>query len=554
MADLSKYIQAQKFSLAVGISTSDTSITLQSFNFPSGEAIASGDLSAINYATLEPGTTREEQVSFTGITTNADTTVTLTGVTRGLGFGSVDTYSEQSNLKVQHGAGSVLILSNTAAFYDTFVNKKNDEEITGTLTVPTPTLSGHAVTKAYADGLVTGGLSQDKVVVAGTAGESVSAGDLVYFDDTDNEWKKTDANTVSTIDNVLLGIAQGSGSDGVAITDGVLVKGVDETQTGMTVGVKLYASDTAGAIAESAGTNTKVIGFSYATTGLYFDPTFGELPSSGEKEAQAGGGDFGAPSASNKFVTEDYLDFKSTQQITYAYADSPATWTKDTGLVRIRVQAWGAGGSGACANLSFGGGGGGGGYAEHWFEASELGATETITIGAGGASVGPTLTAGNAGGVTTFGSLLTAYAGGRGYYSNTSSDTVGGGGSGPMGSGGSGSSNSADNAGSPGVPLSANGRSADSRDALYGGAGGLGGSAGGSAYYGGGGGGGSSQVNAGSGGTSIFGGAGGSGGHNNASGTDGAVPGGGGGSCELVSTAVSGAGGDGQVIVTEYYL
>lgn len=301
MADAAKYVQAQKFSLAVGISTTDTSITLQSFNFPDGTAIAAGDLGTTTFGTLEAGTSREEQISFTGITTNADTTVTLTGVTRGLGFGYADTYSEQADLKVQHGAGATFIISNTAAFYDTFVNKNNDEEIVGTLTVPAPTSGGHAATKDYVDAASSGSqLAYDRIVVAATAGESVASGNLVYFDDTDNEWKKTDATTATTVNEVLLGIAQGTGSDGGSITGGVLIRGLDSTQTGMTTGVKLYASDTAGAIAESAGTTEKIIGFSKSSTELYFDPYFGAFVTANEKDALAGDG--GTPSASNPYT------------------------------------------------------------------------------------------------------------------------------------------------------------------------------------------------------------------------------------------------------------
>lgn len=407
---LSKYIQAQRFSLAVGISTTDTSITLSSFDFPDGTAIASGDLGAINYGTLEPATTREEIISFTGITSNSDGTVTLTGVTRGLGFGAVDTYSEQSDLKVQHGAGATFIISNNPAFYDRFVNKFNNEEVTGTLTVPTPTASGHAATKAYVDATAIGGATIDNVIVAATAGESVAAGDLVYYDDTDNEWKKTDADTVTTIDNVLLGIAQGSGSNGVNISGGVLTFGVDANQTGLTVGVKLYASDTAGEISESAGTNEKIIGWSKSATEVYFDPYHGELPSSGEKAAMSGVNN--APSSTNQFVTTDDLSddtFKSPQVVTFT---SSGTWTKDAGLKYIVVEAVGAGGGGGrTGGDGVGPGGGGGGYARKLILASALGSSETVTIGTAGSGSSGSSDNATAGTDTTFGSHVTAGGG-----------------------------------------------------------------------------------------------------------------------------------------------
>lgn len=69
---------------------------------------------------------------------------------------------------------------------------------------------------------------------------------------------------------------------------------------------------------------------------------------------------------------------------TYVAADSPATWTKPTGLKYIHVRVQGAGGDGAKA------GGGGGAYAEKTIGAASLGATETVTIGAAGVGSGNT--------------------------------------------------------------------------------------------------------------------------------------------------------------------
>lgn len=93
----------------------------------------------------------------------------------------------------------------------------------------------------------------------------------------------------------------------------------------------------------------------------------------------------------------------------YVAADSPATWTKPTGLKYVVVECQGAGGSGG----TDGSGGGGGGYTKKVIAASSCGATETVTIGAG--SVGT--------GNTSFGSLLTAGNGGN--ASGTTAGTAG---------------------------------------------------------------------------------------------------------------------------------
>lgn len=121
---------------------------------------------------------------------------------------------------------------------------------------------------------------------------------------------------------------------------------------------------------------------------------------------------------------------------------SSGTWTKSSGDQFVMVEGWGAGGGGgsgrrgAAGSDRYGGGGGGGGaYVSRLFLASELGSSETVTIGAGGAG-GAARTAndtsgaaGTVGGNTSFGSVLVAYGGGGGSSGATSNaDPAGGGG------------------------------------------------------------------------------------------------------------------------------
>ena len=98
--------------------------------------------------------------------------------------------------------------------------------------------------------------------------------------------------------------------------------------------------------------------------------------------------------------------------------DSSTTWTKPTGLVFIELMLCGAGGGGASGSrrasgvASRGGSGGAsGGCILYYIEEANLGATETITIGAGGIA-GPVVltddtdgTNGGNGGTTTFGTV-----------------------------------------------------------------------------------------------------------------------------------------------------
>jgi len=288
-------------------------------------------------------------------------------------------------------------------------------------------------------------------------------------------------------------------------------------------------------------------------------------------------------------VVYDGTNFQMTSQIAqvatagaanFQTFTSSGTWTKPTGdnaPVAVYVQAWGGGGGGGTATRTSsnadGGGGGGGTYVTKWYNASDLGATESPTIGAGG-------TAGNAGGNTTFDDL-TAFGGGGG-ATVTDEEGGGGGGAGALAVGADGSGGSGGVGGGPGgetdtevgSPQSINnagfggGGGSDDQtagggnggDSGYGGGGGGGGNAtgassasvGGSTFFGGGGGGGG-NTGTGSrvGGTSLQGGNGGDGG--GGGGSNGAQPGGGGGGAGSTGgSETGGSGGAGKVIVISY--
>jgi len=260
------------------IGTTNTTINLVSFKEPvSNTPYTMAYInSSVVYGTLSPQTTRSEFISFTGITQNADGTAQLTGVSRGLsrtpqGNGC----TESATFAQKHGGQSVFILSDSPCLFAEYAVKNNDETITGSWTVPTPTASGNPTNKSYVDALVNGGtVSTDSVIVAATAGTTITSGQLVYFNRYEAEWGLADADTSSTTNGVMLGVAQGAGSDGSGINGGVLLKGLDTTNTGGTNGQVIYISGTAGATSTSAGTVERAVGIIKSNTSFYFDPVF----------------------------------------------------------------------------------------------------------------------------------------------------------------------------------------------------------------------------------------------------------------------------------------
>lgn len=204
-------------------------------------------------------------------------------------------------------------------------------------TIPlTPVATTDAASKSYVDLVGTGSATTNKVTVAGTAGETLAAGNLVYLKTTDSRWWLCDADTAATVNNVILGIVQGAGTAGGAVTGGVLIKGVDTNQTGLTANTVYYASNTAGGISSSVGTTEVTVGVALSTTSLIFEPRYNQMLTEDEQDALTG--DAGTPSASNRFITEQSsLISPSGAIIMWGAPTMPTGWLKCDGTAVSRT-------------------------------------------------------------------------------------------------------------------------------------------------------------------------------------------------------------------------
>lgn len=296
--------------LEEGSARSGTTLNIDPIITLDGRRVTMSDIGDIGFAKLSQGTPSEEIISFTGITDNT-TYYTLTGCTWGYNF--YDTTGSVTANQKRHVAGAKFSIATDYHFlYTQLVNVDDAQTVSGKKTFSTVPASTSAPiddndlgNKAYIDATATGSATSNRIVVAGNAGETVAAGNLLYLDVTDGEWKLCDADTASSVENIVLGIAQGAGTDGAAITDGILTYGLDSNQTGLTNNTKYYASNTAGALSSSAGTTEVTIGVSRSTTTLFFDPRYDQTITEDQQDALAGNN--GTPSSSNTFVTQTGL-------------------------------------------------------------------------------------------------------------------------------------------------------------------------------------------------------------------------------------------------------
>lgn len=250
-------------------------------------------------------------------------------------------------------------------------------------------------------------------------------------------------------------------------------------------------------------------------------------------QAKADAAESAAVVTANAYTDSELASFTAVASDIQTF-NASGTWTKPSGCTWVYVEAIGAGaGAENEPTDTYAYGGGGGAYADKLFLASSLGATETVTVGAGGAGgASGSNTFGSDGGDSTFGAHLTA-KGGKAFKTSPAQTCESGDGIPPLSTGLTGTRQIGGLGGAPG------GMGAGSASVTV---------HGGNAVKGGAGGGARNGVAVGTGGVSQYGGNGGNA-NNTAStkGGNGSQPGGGGGAS--ANDGGGGDGGDGRIVV-----
>jgi hypothetical protein len=357
-----RYASLPAIALKVDLDSAGTNIIIDNKLDSNGNTITT-DYFATDYIPATLINDSRKLWEFVLIDASTFSNIDTTGATlfkRGLNFYATGvTATDQTEVtanKLDWTAGETKLLlgTNPPYMYGTFTNKNNAEtieqvwvfkELPELDVYEAPTSDEQFAAKKYVDDIAAGGTASiNRLVPAAIAGETVAAGDPVYLDTTDGEWKLTDANTTSTIYGVILGIAQGAGTDGNTISGGVLLSGFDSNQSGFTQGDDIYISDTTGELTDTPGTNSRKVGIAYSATEIYFDPNYSLLLTPTQQSALAGNG--GTPSSTNTYVTQIGLQeaqevyaATSTGSDAYAITLSPAPTAYNAGMTfRVKLD------------------------------------------------------------------------------------------------------------------------------------------------------------------------------------------------------------------------
>lgn len=319
---LGKVIANFEVQLSTKLAIGGTTATLSSVLDKAGNTIPNGRY----FLTIDPDNSKKEHFSCTVTGTSVTALKTL----------NLTTTAETSGALREHKVGAKVIITDFAVLAKVQQILDGVETLNASAplyydAVPTLTAPEQLATVQYVLDVATGGsvVFDTQTLSAQVAGETVAIADIVYLKESDQRWYKATASTVATFSQVQLGVARTAGN--VSDTIQVSILGPVSVFSGLTAGSKYYLSDTAGAVSTTPGTYKVFIGTALTTSTILVNKGIYDLPTSSEKDALAGGGAFGTPSSTNKFLTQEFnlinlLGDGSDGDVTIS---SPTTLTRD---------------------------------------------------------------------------------------------------------------------------------------------------------------------------------------------------------------------------------
>lgn len=420
-----------------GVTSSATSITLTSLTLPqNGYKIADGDLSDTFYLTLEPGNrSRQEIVSCTTVTQNANNTATLSGCVRGLS--PVSPYTASSSLQFSHAGGAQVVFSDPPQLFNKYTAKDNDETITGTWTFDTfPITPSNGTSSETVAGVVelatgaeaaastrtgaTGARLALSTAIATSTWNSATAGNVIPV--TDSVTKKINANFIAT--STLGANFTLSGTSTMATSTSYFTNGIRLIEIGKNTTVITNTGTSTFTVPSGVSVvNVKVVGGGGGG---------GNSSCGAANQTCSGGGGGGGGYA------EGNINVSGTTSIQVFVGsgggeEAAGTWStfgtngfylSATGGNGAVNQTGNFGGNGSGGHINIPGGKGGNGQTAQTSIQSMSGMGGSTLLGVGGTAVGTQSTAGNAG---------TGYGGGGGGSTSSQASGEAPGGSGAQG-------------------------------------------------------------------------------------------------------------------------
>ena len=273
-------VKALKTYLKVPLTTTATSVVLRKLQDSKENNLTLANFGAWGVIVIKQGDTIE-MIKFSAISTAVDGTATLTVASSGRNLNPTTPYAGSSTGNA-FSSGAEVIVTNDPLTVSQFGNLNNAQTWAALQTFTLAPISSadasaanELVRKSQLDAAVIGTLTLTPIVVPATGGAVLTVDQFVYLDVADGEWKPADADTAAQVENSMLGITRGAGTDGGAIAGGVTVGGTHEAASAIfTANTKYYASNTAGGFSTTPGTKEVSIGYAHTTTKFYLKPRF----------------------------------------------------------------------------------------------------------------------------------------------------------------------------------------------------------------------------------------------------------------------------------------